>query len=113
MTGCIVGWAHSKFGKIEGQDVEALIVEAATNAVADAGVGPDDIDAIYLGYFNNGFADQDFPSSLVLQADERFRFGRQRVSRMPVLRDRLPFIRASTFSKPSKARSFWWSVSRR
>ena len=74
MTGCIVGWAHSKFGKIEGQDVEALIVEAATNAMADAGVGPDDIDAIYLGYFNNGFADQDFPSSLVLQADERFRF---------------------------------------
>ena len=39
MTGCIVGWAHSKFGKIEGQDVEALIVEAATNAMADAGVG--------------------------------------------------------------------------
>ncbi|MED5574827.1 MAG: thiolase domain-containing protein, partial [Pseudomonadota bacterium] len=74
MTGCIVGWAHSKFGKIEGQDVEALIVEAATNAMADAGVGPDDIDAIYLGFFNNGFADQDFPSSLVLQADERFRF---------------------------------------
>ena len=42
--------------------------------MADAGVGTDDIDAIYLGYINNGFADQDFPSSLVLQADERFRF---------------------------------------
>ena len=28
--------------------MEALIVEAATNAMADAGVGPDDIDAIYL-----------------------------------------------------------------
>ncbi len=74
MTGCIVGWAHSKFGKLEGQDVEALIVEAATDAMADAGVGPDDIDAIYLGLFNNGFSGQDFPSSLVLQADDNFRF---------------------------------------
>ena len=74
MTGCIVGWAHSKFGKLEGQDVEALIVEAATDAMADAGVGPDDIDAIYLGLFNNGFSGQDFPSSLVLQADDDFRF---------------------------------------
>jgi acetyl-CoA C-acetyltransferase len=40
MTGCIVGWAHSKFGKLEGQDVESLIVEASTDAMADAGVGP-------------------------------------------------------------------------
>jgi len=74
MTGCIVGWAHSKFGKLEGQDVEALIVEAATDAMADAGVGPDDIDAIYLGHFNGGFSQQDFASSLVLQSDDRFRF---------------------------------------
>ena len=113
MTGCIVGWAHSKFGKIEGQDVEALIVEAATNAMADAGVGPDDIDAIYLGYFNNGFADQDFRHRLSCRLMSGSALSRQRVSRMPVLRDRLPFIRASTFSKPSKARSFWWSASRR
>ena len=74
MTGCMVGWAHSKFGKLEGQDVEDLIVEAATDAMVDAGVGPDDIDAIYLGLFNNGFSAQDFPSSLVLHADDKFRF---------------------------------------
>ena len=30
MTGCIVGWAHSKFGKHEGVELETLIVEAAT-----------------------------------------------------------------------------------
>ena len=78
MTGCIVGWAHSKFGKLDGQDVEALIVEAATDAMADAGVGPDDIDAIYLGLFNNGFSGQDFPSSLVLQADDNFASSQRR-----------------------------------
>ncbi len=27
MSGCIVGWAHSKFGKHEGRDIESLIVE--------------------------------------------------------------------------------------
>ena len=74
MTGCIVGWAHSKFGKLDGQDVEALIVEVAMDAMVDAGISPNDIDAIYLGHFNNGFSTQDFPSSLVLQTDERFRF---------------------------------------
>ena len=74
MTGCIVGWSHSVFGKLEGQDVEDLIVQAATDAMVNASVGPNDIDAIYLGHFNNGFSAQDFPSSLILQADDGFRF---------------------------------------
>lgn len=74
MTACIVGWAHSKFGKLEGEDVEALITGAAHEAIADAGIGPADIDAIYLGHFNAGFSAQDFAASLVLQADEALRF---------------------------------------
>jgi acetyl-CoA C-acetyltransferase len=74
MTACIVGWAHSKFGKLEGLDLEALITRVATDALADAGMGPGDIDAVYLGNFNGGFVRQDFPSSLVLQADPAFRF---------------------------------------
>ena len=74
MTGCIVGWAHSKFGKLDGQDVETLIVDVAMDAMLDAGVSPNDIDAIYLGHFNNGFSAQDFSSSLVLQTDDRLRF---------------------------------------
>ena len=74
MTGCIVGWAHSKFGRLEGEDIESLICGVASDAVADAGVAPEDVDAIYVGLFNNGFSAQDFPSSLVFQADERFRF---------------------------------------
>ena len=35
MTGCIIGWAHSKFGKLAGEDVESLIVRAAGDALAD------------------------------------------------------------------------------
>ena len=30
MTGCIVGWAHTKFGKHEGVELETLVVDAAT-----------------------------------------------------------------------------------
>lgn len=70
----IVGWAHSKFGRLVDDDLESMIVRVALEAVADAGVTPDEIDAIFVGVFNNGFSKQDFPSSLVLQADPRFRF---------------------------------------
>jgi acetyl-CoA C-acetyltransferase len=74
MTTCIVGWAHTKFGKHENEDTESLIVRVATDAVRDAGIAPADIDAVYLGTFNGGFVRQDFPSSLVFQADPAFRF---------------------------------------
>src|SRR5882672_9314607 len=74
MTGCIVGWAHSKFGKHDGRDVESLIVEVAEGALADAGVAAADIDSIYLGTMNGGFVNQEFPASLVFQADPGFRF---------------------------------------
>jgi acetyl-CoA C-acetyltransferase len=73
MTACIVGWAHSKFGKLDGLDVEAMIARAATDAIADAGIGPADIDEIYLGHFNGGFTAQEFTASLVLQASDKLR----------------------------------------
>ena len=63
MSVCITGWAHSKFGKSEG-DSEALIAGVARDALAHAGLGPEDIDAIYLGTFNNGFQRQDFQAAL-------------------------------------------------
>ncbi len=74
MTGCIVGWSHTNFGRLEGEDVESLIVRVATDAVADAGIAPGDVDAIYVGFYNGGFSQQDFAASLVLQANEAFRF---------------------------------------
>jgi acetyl-CoA C-acetyltransferase len=73
MTACIVGWSHLPFRK-ETRDVEALVVEAAQGALADAGIGAEEVDEIFLGHFNGGFTPQDFTSSLVLQADPAFRF---------------------------------------
>ncbi|MEA2906230.1 MAG: acetyl-CoA C-acetyltransferase [Alphaproteobacteria bacterium] len=76
MTTCIVGWAHTRFGKLEGETLEGLIVQVATDALADAGVAPADVDEIVLGHFNAGFSAQDFTASLVLQASPELRFKR-------------------------------------
>jgi acetyl-CoA C-acetyltransferase len=76
MTACIVGWAHTPFGKLSGETVESLIVRVANEALADAGVAAGDVDEIVLGHFNAGFSAQDFTASLVLQASPDLRFKR-------------------------------------
>ena len=70
----MVGWAHTPFGKLGGETVETLVTRVAREAMADAGIGPDDVDEIVLGHFNAGFSAQDFTAALVLQADDRLRF---------------------------------------
>jgi len=74
MTACIVGWAHSPFGKLEGETVENMIVGVANEALAHAGISPKDVDEIVLGHFNGGFSPQDFTASLVLQSSDDLRF---------------------------------------
>jgi acetyl-CoA C-acetyltransferase len=76
MTAAIVGWAHTPFGKLNGESVESLIVRVANAALADAGVAPKDVDEIVLGHFNAGFSAQDFTAALVLQASPDLRFKR-------------------------------------
>src|SRR5581483_1281284 len=76
MSACIVGWAHSPFGKLNGETVESLIVKAATDALSDAGIAAADVAEIVLGHFNAGFSAQDFTASLVLQASPDLRFKR-------------------------------------
>ncbi|RUY88126.1 thiolase domain-containing protein, partial [Mesorhizobium sp. M7A.F.Ca.CA.001.12.2.1] len=49
MTACIVGWAHSRFGKLEGETLENLSVKVATDALDHAGIGPGEVDEIVLG----------------------------------------------------------------
>lgn len=72
---CIIGWSHSRFGKIEdAPDIEALIGLVARQAIEDAGLGPAEVDAVFLGTFNGGFVPQDFPASLVLQHLPELRF---------------------------------------
>ena len=74
MDHCIVGWAHTNFGKHETLDIEGLIDQVAGAAIADAGITPDEIDGTFVGMFNNGFSRQDFPSSLPMQSIEALRF---------------------------------------
>jgi acetyl-CoA C-acetyltransferase len=74
MTACIVGWAHTPFGRLEGETVESLITKVANAALTDAGVAPAEVDEIVLGHFNAGFSAQDFTAGLVLQASGDLRF---------------------------------------
>ena len=76
MTACIVGWAHTPFGRLDAETVESLIVRVATEALTDAGLPASDVDEIVLGHFNAGFSAQDFTASLVLQASPDLRFKR-------------------------------------
>src|SRR6202158_660204 len=76
MTACIVGWAHSPFGKLNGETVESLIGRVVGDALADAAIAAKDVDEIVLGHFNAGFSAQDFTASLVLQASPDLRFKR-------------------------------------
>ncbi len=74
MAVCMVGWGHTKFGKLEDKGLEELLIEAANEALADAELEPSDIDAIYVGTFNAGMSEQDFISSMALQVNDMFRF---------------------------------------
>jgi acetyl-CoA C-acetyltransferase len=74
MTAAIVGWAHTPFGKFNGETVESLIVRVAGDAIEHAGISPKDVDEIVLGHFNAGFSAQDFTAALVLQASPELRF---------------------------------------
>ena len=76
MTACIIGWAHTAFGRLDDETVESLIVRATTAALDDAGVEARDIEEILLGHFNAGFSAQDFTAALVLQASPDLRFKR-------------------------------------
>jgi acetyl-CoA C-acetyltransferase len=74
MTACIIGWAHTPFGRHDNETVESLVVSAARAALDDAGIAAADVDEILLGHFNAGFSAQDFTAALVLQASPDLRF---------------------------------------
>jgi acetyl-CoA C-acetyltransferase len=72
--GVIIGWHHLPFVKEDARSLEEMIVAAGAGALDHAGIGPEEIDAIYLGHFNAGFSGQDFPASLALGIDPALRF---------------------------------------
>ena len=114
MTACIVGWAHGKFGKRTGMDLEALVVEVATDAIKDAGLEPRDVDEIYVGHFGGGFVKQDFPASLVLQASDAFRFKpATRVENACATGSAAVHQGINAIARARSRASCWWSASRR
>ena len=70
----IVGWGHTPFGKLAEESLESLIVAAAREAIASAGLEASEIDEVYLGTFNAGMQPLAFASSLTLQADDSLLF---------------------------------------
>ena len=74
MDAAIVGWGHTRFGRLEEDTLESLIVRAAREALADAGVPAHTVDGIWLGNFNAGLVPDGFAASLALQADDDLRF---------------------------------------
>ncbi|MYZ49978.1 acetyl-CoA acetyltransferase [Propylenella binzhouense] len=73
MSGCIVGWAHGRFGRHESGSLEALIAETGAAAIRDAGLEPEDVGEIMVGNFG-GFEKQSFPASFALAIDPALRF---------------------------------------
>lgn len=74
MTVCIIGWSHGNFGRQPEESIESLLNAVATDALIDAGIDASDVDGGYVGMLNVGFSRQDFPSPLLLQANEGLRF---------------------------------------
>ncbi|HEU5144376.1 MAG TPA: acetyl-CoA acetyltransferase [Dermatophilaceae bacterium] len=66
----LTGWGHSRFGKLPDETLESLIVSVATDAIANAGIEPGQVDEIYLGHFNSGMVPLGFASSLALQVSD-------------------------------------------
>lgn len=70
----MVGWSHSQFGKFDNLDAETLLSDVVSGALANASLTAEEIDAVVIGTFNGGFVQQDFPSSLPMNAQPGLRF---------------------------------------
>lgn len=70
----IAGWGHTKFGKLTDQSLEDLVIEAGSQALADAGIAGADVDGIWMGHFNAGMVPDGFPSSLAMGIDPGLRY---------------------------------------
>lgn len=74
MNAVIVGWGHTRFGRLAESSLENLIGDAAREAMADAGIDAADVDGVWLGHFGAGMVPDGFCASMVLAADPGLRF---------------------------------------
>ncbi|MBF6615297.1 acetyl-CoA acetyltransferase [Pollutimonas thiosulfatoxidans] len=70
----IVGWAHTPFGKLDDPDIESLIARVSRGALDHAQLGPQDVDMITVGVYNNGLTPQGFEGALVALGEPALRF---------------------------------------
>ncbi len=69
----IVGTGHTQFGRLT-ESLEQLIHRAGSEALRDAGIGGEAVDAIWLGHFNSGLVADGFCSSMTIGIDDALRF---------------------------------------
>ncbi|MCF6326119.1 MAG: acetyl-CoA acetyltransferase [Devosiaceae bacterium] len=70
---CIVGWAHTKFGKLPDENIESLLSDVTRRSLTHAEISAGDVDGCFVGTVNNGFSDQDFSAGLFSLADDWLR----------------------------------------
>lgn len=70
----IIGWSHSKFGRLDEPDVTALIGSVVPQALAHAEVAATEVDGLFVGVYNNGFSQQDFQAALVSLTQPELQF---------------------------------------
>jgi acetyl-CoA C-acetyltransferase len=66
----VTGWGHTRFGRLDDENLESLVVSAAGEALECAGIEPGHVDEIVLGTFNSGMWPHGFASSLALQLSD-------------------------------------------
>jgi len=60
----LIGFGHTPFGRRPHCSVQALMQQAAQEALNDAGFEGADIDAVVISHFNHGFSEQGFTAGL-------------------------------------------------
>lgn len=69
----IIGTGHTRFGRLA-ENLEDLITASAREALAEAELPAEAIDAVFVGHFNAGLVRDGFAASLVHQTDPGLRF---------------------------------------
>lgn len=70
----LVGFGHTRFGRLESATLESLLREAAAAALDDAGMAASDIELVVIANYNHGFSRQGFAAGLAALIDEGLRY---------------------------------------
>ncbi len=109
----IVGWSHLPFGKFDHLDLETLVGQAATQALAHARIDASEIDAGFVGHAGMGMVPENFVSSYPMQAEPGLRFKPATRVENACARERpLSIARSNRSRRAGPARCWWWARKR-